>query len=155
MADYLDKTANPDEGDETTQGDGGPATEGAFGYVELAPEGWYEVVVMSAIFGTSKSSGAAQWTLGLSCPELPAANAKYYLTNTPGSFWRVEKDLKVFGLEPPVKGQAPKIYTSDDFVGKKVEALGKHDVYQGRRGFKFNEIRVTPEGPGARAYQAA
>ena len=154
MPDFLDKTHNPEEGDETAQGGAEQSTEGSFEYIELAPEGWYEVVVMSAVFGTSKNSGAAQWTLSLACPELPPASAKYYLTNTPGSFWRIEKDLRTFGLEAPVKGQPTK-YRSEDFVGKKVEALGKHDTYQGRRNFKYTEIRPTAEGPGARAYQAA
>ena len=154
MPDFLDKTANPDEGDETVQGDAGAATEGAFDFVELAPEGWYEVIVTAAIYGTSKNSGAQQWTLTLGSPELPAANAKYYLTNTPGSFWRVEKDLKTLGLPVPEKGKPSPKYTSEDFVGKKVEAKGVHDTYQGRRNFKFAEIRATAEGPGARAYAA-
>jgi len=153
MPDFLDKTANPDEGDETAGGAAG--SEGEFGFVELAAEGWYEVIVTAAFYGTSKSSGAAQWTLSLACPELPAAAAKYYLTNTPGSQWRVEKDLRTFGLEPPVKGEKPVKYTSDEFVGKKIEALGKHDFYQGKKNFKFSEIRPTAEGPGARAYQSA
>lgn len=155
MGDYLDKTANPEEGDETYQGGGESQTEGEFGYVELAAEGWYEVIVTAAIYGTSKNSGAAQWTLSLACPELPQAAAKYYLTNAPGSQWRVEQDLKTFGLEPPVKGEKPKKYVADDFIGKKVEAQGKHDFYQGRKNFKFTAIRPTAEGPGARAYQAA
>lgn len=154
MPDFLDKTQNPDEGDETAGGGAG-ATSGEFDYVELAPEGWYEVIVTAAIFGTSKNSGAAQWVLSLGCPELPKAAAKYYLTNTPGSQWRVEKDLRTFGLEGPVKGQPPKRYDASDFVGKKIEALAKHDFYQGRKNFKFTEIRATAEGPGARAYQAA
>jgi len=154
VSDFLDPTAKgPEEGDET-QPDAGAQTSGAFDFVELAPEGWYEVVCTSAIFGSSKNSGAAQWTLTLAAPALPAAAAKYYLTNAPGAFWRIEKDLRTLGLEAPAKGVS-RTYTSGDFVGKKFEALGKHDTWQGRRNFKFNEIRPGSEGPGARAYAAA
>lgn len=150
MADYLDSTTGPDEGDETY--DVGAQSEGGFDFVEFAAEGWYEVICTSAVFGKAKSSGNSQWTLTLGSPDVPTANAKYYLTNSPGAFWRVEKDLKTFGLEPPVKGGPTVTYRSEDFVGKKVEALAKHETWNGRKTFKFTELRPTAEGPGARAY---
>lgn len=159
MPDFLKQgtasadTQNPDEGDETSAG-GAQETAGGFDFVELPPTGEYETVCMSAVYGTSKNSGAQQWTLQLACPELPAANAKYYLTNTPGGAWRVHQDLQTFGLPVPEKGKTSPTYQASDFVGKKVIATAVHDRWQGRLTFKFNAIKPTPEGPGARAFAA-
>lgn len=146
---------SPDEGDEAYEAEQDGSGDGTeFGYVELPAEGGYEVVVMGATAGRSKSSGAPQIILNLACPEYPGASSKYYITNTPGAKWRFDKDLQSFGLEPPTK-EKPYVFKSDDFVGKKVKAKGKHDRYQGRVNFKFVEIEPTAEGPGARAFAAA
>lgn len=148
---------NPDEGDETytSEQDAGDGTGTEFGYVELPPEGDYEVVVMGVSAGRAKSSGNPQITLSLASPDVPAASAKYYMTNTPSAKWRFDRDLRALGLEPPVKGGKPYVFKADDFVGKKLLAKGKHETYQNRVSFKFAEIAPTAEGPGARAFGAA
>lgn len=147
MSDYM----NPDEGDETAGAEGAGAKK-TFKNSSFAPEGDYEVIVMAAAFGTSKASGADQIVLNLSAPECPGAASKYYITNTPRAKWRFDSDLRALGLEPPSATHEPEYEAERDFVGKKLIATAKHDVFNGRPDFKFVAVKATPEGPGARAF---
>jgi hypothetical protein len=142
MGDFL---TDPEDGAE------GLVTELELELPELPAEGTYDnVVVTTATFGKSKSSGKPQIILSLSAPE-DGISSRYYITFMASTLWRVRKDFDALGVEMPKPGAGIKV-KPEDFIGKKVRARLAHETYNGRTSAKFVELFAPYEGAGTRAF---
>ncbi len=116
---------------------------------ELPAEGKYEdCVVLGAGFRLS-SAGNPMWVLRIMSKGNPSAASDLYVVLTPKAWFRTRKYFQALGIPEPKRGEKTKL-TKEDFLYKRVTAIGKHESYEGDQQFKFVELHAPPEGAGAR-----
>lgn len=148
----------PDEGGEEqyTEGTEGeaPFAADAFDDQPLPPAGPYPSVVCVEAELTRSKKGNPMIVVTLSSSE-PEASGKYWIVNSKGSE-RFKDGLAVFGITSVQAKDAleggGKEAVAQLFVGKKVSATAKHDMYQGAKQFKWDAIEAPPEGAGYREF---
>ena len=120
------------------------------GDFSLMPEGTYEVKILNATVGPSKSSGIDVWCLDMEITDRMFTGRRLwlYISMKPEAKSMRKGTLTALGVNT-AEGERPDLI--DDVIGRKALAIVYHDTYQGQKREKVKRLRSIKPSTGTTA----